>query len=780
MVVVLGPLGTERKTGITETRFDKAESIVYSRSSSSRSSFCQFHRKLRVEEVPLKDSHRPMARVCVSSQGEEEEGNLSEGHRWTRSRARMTHIGPMDYRDIYTSESSTEPLSTQDSCSSDEDSSETCAVRKSKSRNNRHSITAIDRVHPTKRHSVLLLPPVHHDHHSDTDSDETCLSPNSPPIDTPSSDLLGGFGRPGISDGLDAFDNEDVPAINGENEDHFELDNTLLCSTYDVVLSDLERASVSGLSEMEIEPESVVKDSTVEEMKDGENTGASFHSNREPSGIKTVLKDLEQLHSKTSSSSKGTILSSTDYQTSRRRQRNAVSTNEEKQDTSHLEKNSETDSDSSKHGNRSNDSSSSSHGSDTHKKVTQPPTSKEGRNFNISLKVQRLSSDLVRFHVKNSKLLSHSPSDLITHHLESCKTIKSSPSPPPLTDVPDSPASGTGRLERPRDFDSESILLEMDDTGQKIDECESVPARGVDDFESEGLANDLLDVYMDEFDEVNSGRLDSVASNETKPPLSNTMSDVFTSNDDCNDENELKSSENEMEMDQQLIKSPTKTSQFVQTPTRPLSLIQSSSLSQPSTRNSQTLKHNSKLQLSVSRRKPFLSASQPTKRLNNTLVTLSSDSDFDSAPLSLSQQYSSKLSRSLPSNMATFKKKKKKLLQCSDDEEKRFKSRVRLDFSTSTKSKSETVIASVEKSQSLAGEADVDVSPSFKGKLGSTPGRKGKEKVVDQTRVPDVIDCASCGKEIQWRKKETHVHDRLNVLVCEVCVCMCVTVSVFA
>ena len=88
------------------------------------------------------------------------------------------------------------------------------------------------------------------------------------------------------------------------------------------------------------------------------------------------------------------------------------------------------------------------------------------------------------------------------------------------------------------------------------------------------------------------------------------------------------------------------------------------------------------------------------------------------------------------------------------------------------KPKTETVTAPDDSQEHLTGEAGADVSPNLKEK----PGKKDKAKDVDEKKVPDVIECASCGKGIQWKKKAIHSHQRLQVLICEVCRCVCVCV----
>ena len=83
-VTVLGPPGTEPRKGLSNGRFDKAESTVYSRSTSHISLPCQ---PLKLHAIPPKDTPRRPAEVYTQVK---EEGDFNN-RRWTRSGTRSVH-----------------------------------------------------------------------------------------------------------------------------------------------------------------------------------------------------------------------------------------------------------------------------------------------------------------------------------------------------------------------------------------------------------------------------------------------------------------------------------------------------------------------------------------------------------------------------------------------------------------------------------------------------------------------------------------------------------------
>ena len=54
------------------------------------------------------------------------------------------------------------------------------------------------------------------------------------------------------------------------------------------------------------------------------------------------------------------------------------------------------------------------------------------------------------------------------------------------------------------------------------------------------------------------------------------------------------------------------------------------------------------------------------------------------------------------------------------------------------------------------------------GKHVKGPHSKGKEKAP---APPQQVTCCACGQIIHWKRQKLHSHPRLNVIICQVCVC---------
>ena len=118
-VVVCGPPGTEPRHGLSRTRFDREESVVYSRSSISLSSEPS---PLEQDMIPLKDTPKELLTVEVCVRDEDVRSAL----RCTRARTNMFNKATRRKSLLESESESSEEMS---SCSDLSESSEEASTR---------------------------------------------------------------------------------------------------------------------------------------------------------------------------------------------------------------------------------------------------------------------------------------------------------------------------------------------------------------------------------------------------------------------------------------------------------------------------------------------------------------------------------------------------------------------------------------------------------------------------------------------------------------------------